>query len=245
MKIERVVILLAALLATAGTARLGWWQLDRAAQKNALHAAMHAQRQLPALAEAELARDAAQLAAQLHRQVRVSGQWQAQATIYLDNRQMKGRPGFLVLTPMVLGDGTAVMVQRGWRPREFLDRTQVAAPPLPQGSAQLQARIALPPSRLYDFAEGGSGAIRQNLDLAAFARETGLKLRPLSLLMLSPEAGGQTGTDTLQRDWPEPAADVHKHYGYAFQWFALAALISGLYLWFQLIRPYRRAQSSR
>ena len=38
-----------------------------------------------------------------------------------------------------------------------------------------------------------------------------------------------------------PAADVHKHYGYAFQWFALCALIVGLYVWFQLIRPRRRA----
>jgi surfeit locus 1 family protein len=33
---------------------------------------------------------------------------------------------------------------------------------------------------------------------------------------------------------------VHKHYGYAFQWFALSALTCGLYAWFQLIRPRRR-----
>lgn len=44
-------------------------------------------------------------------------------------------------------------------------------------------------------------------------------------------------TDGLQRDWPQPAADVHKHYGYAFQWFALSALTLILYVWFQIIRP--------
>ena len=40
---------------------------------------------------------------------------------------------------------------------------------------------------------------------------------------------------------PRPAVDVHKHYGYAFQWFALAGLITILYVWFQLVRPARRA----
>ena len=45
--------------------------------------------------------------------------------------------------------------------------------------------------------------------------------------------------------WPEPAADVQKHYGYAFQWFALCALILGLYVWFQLIRPRRARHTGR
>jgi surfeit locus 1 family protein len=33
--------------------------------------------------------------------------------------------------------------------------------------------------------------------------------------------------------------DVAKHHGYAFQWFALCALIGLLYVWFQLIAPLR------
>ena len=36
---------------------------------------------------------------------------------------------------------------------------------------------------------------------------------------------------------PAPAADVQKHYGYAFQWFALAAGIAFLYVWHRFIRP--------
>ena len=43
--------------------------------------------------------------------------------------------------------------------------------------------------------------------------------------------------DRLLRQWPAPAVDVGKHHGYAFQWFALCALITGLALWFQIIRP--------
>jgi surfeit locus 1 family protein len=34
---------------------------------------------------------------------------------------------------------------------------------------------------------------------------------------------------------------VQKHYGYAFQWFALCALIGGLHVWFRIIRPRRKA----
>ena len=46
--------------------------------------------------------------------------------------------------------------------------------------------------------------------------------------------------DGLRRQWPPPAVDTHKHYGYAFQWFALCALILILYVWFQLVRPRLR-----
>ena len=50
----------------------------------------------------------------------------------------------------------------------------------------------------------------------------------------------------LRRDWPAVALGVEKHYGYAFQWFALAALILGLYLWFQFFRrPTARFQETQ
>jgi surfeit locus 1 family protein len=51
------------------------------------------------------------------------------------------------------------------------------------------------------------------------------------------EDGANPPADGLLRQWPPPAADVHKHYGYAFQWFALSALVLVLYVWFQILRP--------
>jgi len=54
------------------------------------------------------------------------------------------------------------------------------------------------------------------------------------------EDGPLTLADGLVRQWPQSAAGVHKHYGYAFQWFALATLILGLYAWFRIPRPHRR-----
>jgi surfeit locus 1 family protein len=235
MRRSPALVAIAAVALIALTARLGWWQLDRAAQKLAVESAMQARHDLPTLDASALARTADQATQQYHRAVRLVGRWDGAHTLYLENRTHHGQAGFIVLTPFVLTDGSAVAVQRGWLPRDRVDRTRVQAPSLPDGPQALDGRIAAPPSRLYDFDGAVSGAIRQNVDLSAWAQETGLALRPLSVLQTaSPVADG------LQRDWPQPAADVHKHYGYAFQWFALSALTLILYVWFQIIRPRRR-----
>ena len=230
------VVLAAAVLAAALTARLGWWQLDRAAQKNELQAAMDSRRALPPLVQADLAADAPAAAAQHHRAVALQGQWVAEQTIYLENRQMKGVPGFFAVTPLRLDDGTAVLVERGWLPRDIADRTRIVAAPPPAGRVQVQGFIAAAPGRLYEFDAAASGAIRQNLAIDAFARETGLRLRPLSVQQRD---DASRPSDGLMRQWSAPASGVEKHYGYAFQWFALSALILGLYVWFQLIHPRR------
>jgi surfeit locus 1 family protein len=229
-----LVVLLAALLGAGLTARLGVWQLDRAAQKTALQQTLDSRQALAPLPASALATDAAQAAAQQDRRIVVTGRWLAEHTVYLDNRQMDAREGFYVVTPLLLADGSAVAVQRGWLPRNFLDRTQVSAPALPAGPVQVAGRIAPPPGRLYDFGGAPTGPIRQNLDLGAFAVEVGHALRPLSIVQLD---GPLTPPDGLLRHWPHPAADVQRNYGYAFQWFAMATLILGLYAWFQLIRP--------
>jgi surfeit locus 1 family protein len=144
------------------------------------------------------------------------------------------------VTPLRLDDGSAVLVERGWAPRDLLDRTRVAVPLPPEGVVQVRGRIAPGPGRLYEFAGAASGPIRQNLNVAAYARETGLPLRPFSVVQEDgTDAPDSAPADGLLRQWPAPAADVQKHYGYAFQWFALCALIIGLYAWFQLIRPRR------
>lgn len=238
MRKAGVWVLVAALTGVAVTASLGLWQLDRAAQKLALQAATDARAAMPSLAAAELARSAAAAAAQVHRPAQLRGRWLAEHTVFLDNRQMNARVGFFVLTPLQVGpNGEAVMVQRGWVPRDQLDRTRLPALATPTGEVDVEGWLAASPARLYDFGGAAGGPIRQNLVLDDFARETGLKLLPVSLLQRDAPAAAADG---LLRQWPRLAVDVHKHFGYAFQWFALAALMTSLYAWFQLIRPRLR-----
>ena len=233
-----VWIILAAVLGMAVTARMGWWQLDRAAQKEALQAAMQLQATAPAVSAADLAGDMAAAASQAQRRSTLQGHWLAEATIYLENRQMRGRPGFFVVTPLRLPSGDAVLVQRGWIPRDLADRTRLVPVSTPPGEVTVHGRIAPWPSRLTELGADATGPIRQNLDFATYSAETRLALRPLSVVELPVPASADDG---LLRDWPQPAVDVHKHYGYAVQWFLLCALIAGLYAWFQILRPRRRA----
>jgi surfeit locus 1 family protein len=290
----------AALMVLAATVSLGRWQLSRAAQKEALQHAIETQKLLPPLDQAEFL-TLGDPAPMLHRPVRLRGLWLAPQTVYLDNRQMRGLPGFYVVTPFAIEDSQqTVMVQRGWVQRNFNDRTQLVPVDTPSGLVDLTALIAAPPGRLLDLgpsaasaapgtasassaatspaleaasassvssvssttavppaaaapASGtvaapappgdpvvGSSPIRQNLDLQAFRAETRLPLRTDLTLQQAGEP-----SEGLLRDWPAPALGIEKHYGYAFQWFGLAGLVVFLYVWFQLIAPWRRSRRER
>ena len=258
-------------MTVSATISLGRWQLSRAAQKEALQASIDAEKQKPPLTQAEfLALGKGSDA--LHRAVRLRGLWLTPQTVYLDNRQMHGTPGFYVLTPFALeGTEQTVMVQRGWIQRNFVDRTKLEPVETPAGIVEVTGLIEPPPSHLLELGSSaaaptaaasaaapspaaaasapeaqapaaapvaeGYSPIRQNLDLEAFRAETKLPLRTdVSLQQSGPASEG------LQRDWPAPALGLERHYGYAFQWFGLSALVVILYVWFQFITPLRRAR---
>lgn len=229
------LVVLATLLGAGATAWLGFWQLARAAQKQEMQAAIDARARLPVLRELTVRAGGAPApgAELLYRRVALQGRWLDRATVFLDNRQMGGRQGFEVLTPLQLvPSGLTVVVQRGWVPRNFDDRTALPALPAPQGMVQVEGRIAPAPGSLYELGTAPPGRIRQNLDLARFAQELGLPLAPYTVQQSGPSGDG------LLRDWPAIDAGVAKHQGYAVQWFALCGLIIGLFVWFQCVRRF-------
>ena len=221
---------------------LGFWQLDRAAQKEALQAAMQAQAGQAALDNAAVialaSQDRMQDSDVLYHPVRLQGRWLPEHTVYLDNRQMEAKVGFFVLTPLRLEpQGQVLMVQRGWVPRNFEHREQLPDVQTAAGVVTVQGHITLAPSKLYAPGAPGEGPIRQNLDLEQYRRQTGLSLQAFTVRESGPPSQG------LRRQWPVVNFGIEKHYGYAFQWFALSTLIAGLYLWFQFFR--RPAATSR
>ncbi len=257
-----LVLTLAALLGIVLTALLGRWQLSRADMRERVQSAIDIKRQMPAFetpAVLALPSDYSDtvIAQALHRVAHVRGQWLTQHTVFLDNRQMFGRPGFYVLTPLQLdGSSRVLMVQRGWIPRNFVDRLQLPTVSASAGLVDVYGRLAGPPARLLELgsiAEPESGAqrsaaspskslasIRQNLDLKAFAQETNLALMPFTLMQTDSPAGVPVAlsSDGLQREWPLVNSGASKNYGYAAQWFALSVLIAGLYGWFQFGKSY-------
>jgi surfeit locus 1 family protein len=121
-----------------------------------------------------------------------------------------------------------VLVNRGWLPRNLSDRTGIAPYDTPAGEVEIDG-VARPNASLaFELGHGGSAAhekIRQNLDVAAYAAETGLPLQPFVIQQ-------QNDTrDKLVRDWPAPTLGVDTNYGYMLQWWGMAAAALGFGLY--------------
>lgn len=252
-------MLLAAIAAIGLTVSLGLWQLSRADQKQALAAQLAQQQALAPIGNQDwpcaMPTDPASWA---QRPARLTGSWMSGHTVYLDNRQMSGQPGFFVVTPFELQPAPAcgakvVLVQRGWLPRHAHDRTQLPPLPIEAGVIQLHGRWQPTPHQVYALGYEGTlnpsiqaPLLRQNMDASAWrAWLPNVAWLPGVLLQTQPGAEptpGQTDpslSTPLKRDWPAPDTGVDKHHAYAAQWFALAFTLTGLYVWFQLIRPRR------
>lgn len=216
----------AAAAVIAATCALGNWQLNRAHEKIA-----RAERLQELAAQPPVTLTTAPAPGGLaDRTVRVTGRFEANRSVLLDNRPhgngADSRAGFLVLTPLqIRSDGAAarsVLVLRGWLPRDVQDRTRIAPFPTPAGEVTIEGTALAAVPKVYSLGQPASAEagqrIRQNVDLAAYAAETGVALQPIVI-----EQRTDTG-DGLARDWAPADLGADRHYGYAFQWFGLAAL---------------------
>ena len=257
---------LAAIIAVAITLKLGFWQQSRAHEKLALQASIQAQTALPSLDAAALMRATSRSTSEqgahapdiLHRVISLTGHWLPQHTLFLDNRQMDAKPGLFVLTPFEFEDGSKankkiILVQRGWLPRNFLDRNKLPEVATESAQVTIVGRIALSPSKLFEFKGADKGALRQNIEIEALAKEFKIELLPYSLLQLEQVDANAAKVEArdqkvrgaqLLRNWSQPNFGSEKNYGYMVQWWVLSALILLLYVWFQFIRPAIKSKNS-
>lgn len=245
-KLRLWLITLSALASFVLTLNLGFWQLNRAREKQTYQDLIVQQAQLSALDATALSNNMGNMTTVLHRQVSLTGRWLNQHTLYLDNRQMNGKPGFFVITPFEFetipsSETRTILVQRGWVARNFMDRARLPDIHTEPGRVSIVGRIALAPSKLYEFNGDEIGKIRQNVNIAGLEKEFNLKLLDFSVLQIDSEKAS-ANKDGLLRQWLQPNLGIEKHHGYMFQWWALSALIAGLYLWFQVIRPQRNSR---
>jgi surfeit locus 1 family protein len=91
----------------------------------------------------------------------------------------------------------------------------------------VHGRAVLPGRRFLELsAQVAEGRVWQNLTLERYREAAPIAIQPF---LIQQENEGAPD-DGLIREWAPPNLGVDKHYGYAFQWFALSALILGLYL---------------
>jgi surfeit locus 1 family protein len=219
---------LAAVVAIAVFVAAGNWQRGRMNQKLALRAQVEAAEALPPAAFPRTD----DWAAWRYRAIVATGTFDAARQILLDNKVHGGRAGYEVVTPLALSDGRVVLVNRGWV-AGGATRAELPSVPPPAGTLAVRARVNVPPAGYLELAHDPvAGPVWQNLDLARYARATGIAVAPVIL----EQTAAVAGDDTLARDWPAPDLGVDKHRIYMMQWYAFAATAAGLWLYYTLRR---------
>jgi len=228
----RPIPFIAALIVAIIGILLGNWQQERAAYKSALQ-----QRQLARAAEAplELGPALASAEALAFRRVRLRGEFVATWPVFLANRPMGTASGFYLAMPFrIAGSDIHVLVLRGWLPRQAeFDKLPPYA--TPAGPLLLEGKVVASSGRVMELGAApplAPGAQVQNLTPQQVAAASGLQLQPFLVQQTAPA----TPNDRMARDWPVPSAGIDKHRGYAFQWYALAALA----VLFYVITGFRR-----
>jgi surfeit locus 1 family protein len=149
--------------------------------------------------------------------VTVTGSFVPKFTVLLDNKIRHGRAGYEVVTPLkISGSDAHVLVDRGWVPaaprRDILPDIRT-----PSGEVRIEGLALARLPRALQLKEEGAQR-RQNLDVEAYAAETGLRLEPRVIEQHSALEDG------LERDWPPHGAGAAQSESYALQWYSFAAL---------------------
>lgn len=114
-----ILTTLLVLIGGAVCVRLGIWQLDRLEQRRAFNA--HVEAMWNAEPLTLTGQSTLDLTAMEYRAVQVSGTYDFENQVVLRNRYFQDQYGYNLLTPLILDDGSAVLVDRGWIPADGND----------------------------------------------------------------------------------------------------------------------------
>lgn len=203
----------------------GFWQLDRAAQKQQLHEEYA--RNTTTAPRRGLPPDGAAGEARFSR-VELAGRFDPGRQVLLDNLTAGGRAGYQVLTPFETGDGW-VLVNRGFVPA---DGNRALLPDITVSGTERVitgriARLPVPGMTLKTPAPPADAPWPRRLlfpTVPDISAQTGLRLRDYQVLLDPGEADGYL------RDWKPGGMGPELHRGYAVQWFGLALTAVVIYI---------------
>lgn len=197
---------------------LGFWQLQRADYKKQLLKSYQSRLFATPVSLKELPQDPEQ---SQYRQVQVTGHYDTEHSILLDNKIYQHQVGYHVLTPFLpQGSQQWVLINRGWVPRSQI-RGQ--PPMIPKMTSQLSLTgiVYFPLKQTMVLTPDGLHVktwpwVSQRIDLSLFNQ---VLQKPLYqfVILLDPKAPGE-----FVRDWNPVSVTPYKNIGYAVQWFALA-----------------------
>lgn len=206
--------------------RLGFWQLDRHRQRAAFNAevAAAATAEPVLLGAAELMRVRAAPAAFVYRPAVASGTPRGAEAFLLRGRSRQGRPGVHLMLPLLLDDGSLLIVDRGWIPSA--DGVRADPAPFLTELPEAYAGLLFPLHPEEDLARPLRVEVndREVLTLARLEPsilQAQLAAPPVPLYLRELPAPERDGPPYASAA-PEP--DGGPHLSYAVQWFSFAAI---------------------
>ncbi|GAB3122977.1 SURF1 family cytochrome oxidase biogenesis protein [Glaciibacter psychrotolerans] len=209
-----------AMLFAAACAGLGMWQVARRDQALAEIAKVTNNFDAAPIPVAEaLPSLDAFTASQKWLPVQLTGTYLIDDEMLVRNRPLNITPGFEVLTPLLLSDGTVFIVDRGWVPTGDKQDAPDIVPAAPTGTVTVVARLkASEPTLIGRTASGNQVA---TINLTEIEKRLGTPTYTGAYgLMASEDPASATRPVAVVR----PPADEGPHLSYAFQWFVFGVL---------------------
>ena len=200
---------------------LGFWQIDRADQKNVLNS-NYTDRQQEAIIVLDKNNVIDEKSSLLWRKVEFEGSFINKQNIILDNQIFNQIAGFNIITPFkIKSSDSLVLINRGWHPN-LKNRETLPIINEISGERILQGHIASFPVSGIKLGKNNIETLNsqifrfQRLDAAELNYFFSAKMMPY-MIYLDPIIDKE-----LYGNFKLPAPDSQKNYGYAFQWFAFA-----------------------
>jgi surfeit locus 1 family protein len=203
-------------------AGLGAWQVSRGLEKQAERAAFHEESGFAAWQDAMEIRS--------YQRLKATGRYDTERQFLLENIIINGRYGYYVITPFVgEEDEPVLLVNRGWLEKGSGD-INIAALEVPVTRTTVRGRAGSLPRAGYKMGaaiDPASPWPKRAVypDTGEVAAALGVSVQEFVLLMDHEEEFG------FYRHWVPTEFGPGKHFGYAFQWFAMGAVLSGLMVW--------------
>jgi cytochrome oxidase assembly protein ShyY1 len=179
----------------------------------------------------------------LYSHVMVTGHYDRDWHLLLDNKVLNGRVGVHALTLFVPDLGKPILVDRGWLPLPP-DRSSLPEIPTPPGNLSISGILNQPAAdgiRLGnpDNLQKLSGPrLITYLDLGNLASVLNGDLSQWLIQLDASDPSGFAG-----RDWEPTVMKPEQHGAYAVQWFSAALIIA--IVWLRLMWKSRRRQQDR
>jgi|TARA_B110000238_G_C16107027_1_gene430930 surfeit locus 1 family protein len=211
---------------------LGTWQLSRGDVKSEIELAINDKQEVFNFISLPLK----DIESWRYKKIKLTGRYQVDKQFLLDNQVRDGSTGYSVLTPIYVDEFNAwVLVDRGWV-AQGPSRNDLPLIEFESEQVTISGRIYVPYGEAYSLGGIADGEDSnwprriQFVDYAQLATRLGETIQPFTLRLDVQESNG------YRRDWAANNLSSAKHYGYAFQWYAMAFAVIVLW-WLYSIRP--------